>query len=354
MEKRCRESSNVKLARVSRPLVYEPPGGAVSEVIFPHALLDGIDRVLPPISGFVLTQTKDSPLAQVLIQSPKPDTPENATVLAVWTYGLGRTAVLTTDAGARWASSWADWADYDKFFSQLVRWLMRPTGDTGKFTISTQVRDGRGSSRRECVGQGRRVFEFLGDERIGARPGLETGAAEHASNGTRTIRRFVPSRGAGSYFVNVVPGAGAAPLRTGVTVPYSDEFRVRETNLALIELLASIEPRGGEPGQVTAPLDDQPSEELIDTNAFRGGLALARSIKDAWPWFVLTGCCIFLADIFVRRVSINLDWVGKAINKIRGEQTEKDAQVTARLDALKKNKEALGDSLERRRCERAI
>ena len=63
-------------------------------------------------------------------------------MLAVWTYGLGRTAALTTDAGARWASSWSDWGDYDKFYSQLVRWLMRPTGDTGKFTISTQVRDG--------------------------------------------------------------------------------------------------------------------------------------------------------------------------------------------------------------------
>ena len=86
--------------RVSRPLVYEPDGGAVPEVIFPHPLLDGVDRLLPPISGFVLTQTKESPLAQVLIQSPKPESPENATVLAVWTYGLGRTAVLTTDAGA--------------------------------------------------------------------------------------------------------------------------------------------------------------------------------------------------------------------------------------------------------------
>ena len=29
---------------------------------------------------FVLTQTKDSPLAQVIIQSPKPDAPENATM----------------------------------------------------------------------------------------------------------------------------------------------------------------------------------------------------------------------------------------------------------------------------------
>ena len=113
---------------------------------------NGIDRVLPPISGFVLTQTKDSPLAQVLIQSPKPDSPENATILAVWTYGLGRTAALTTDGGARWASSWTEWAGYEKFHSQLVRWLMRPTGDTGKFTIATKVEDGQVEVRQGGTG----------------------------------------------------------------------------------------------------------------------------------------------------------------------------------------------------------
>jgi hypothetical protein len=147
-----------------------------------------------------------------------------------------------------------------------------------------------------------------------------------------------------------VPGPAAAPLTTGVTVPYSEEFRVRETNQALIQALASVQPRGGEPGQITAPLDSQLSEELIDADAFRGGLALARSIRDAWPWFVLAGCCLFLGDVFVRRVAINLDWVGKAVKKIGGTTSEKDAAVTARLDALKKQKESRDDSLERRRA----
>ena len=37
------------------------------------------------------------------------------------------------------------------------------------------------------------------------------------------------------------------------------------------------------------------------------------------------------------------------MDKVRGEANEKDAAVTARLDALKKNKEALDDTLEKRR-----
>ena len=81
-----------------------------------------------------------------------------------------------------------------------------------------------------------------------------------------------------------------------------------------------------------------------------GGLALARSIRDAWPWFVLAGCCLFLVDVFVRRVAINFDWIGRALKKMRGTSTEKEATVTARLDALKKKKESLDDSLEKRRA----
>ena len=35
--------------------------------------------------------------------------------------------------------AWTGWDEYDRFFSQMVRWSMRPTGDTGKFTVATDV-----------------------------------------------------------------------------------------------------------------------------------------------------------------------------------------------------------------------
>ncbi|MGB7347126.1 MAG: VWA domain-containing protein [Pirellulaceae bacterium] len=335
--------------RVARPLVFEPPGGVVPEIVFPHALLEGVDPALPPIRGFVFTQTKDSPLAQVLIQSPKPDQPENATVLAVWPYGLGRTAVLTTDAGARWAGAWNDWPGYDKFYSQLVRWLMRPTGDNGKFSIATQVRDGEIQVVVNALAADDTFLNFLDMNASALDPNLEPIPLRmrQAAPG-RYIGSF-PVDGTGSYFINVIPGPGAAPLTTGVTVPYSSEYRVRETNQALIDSLASVTPKGGEAGQVTVPLDESASEELVDSNSFRGGLALARSIRDAWPWFVLTGCCLFLADVAVRRIAINFDWIGAGLKRLRGDSSVKDSAVTARLDALRKNKEAVDDSLERRR-----
>jgi uncharacterized membrane protein/Mg-chelatase subunit ChlD len=336
--------------RVAKPLVYEPPDGAFPEVVFPHPLLDGVDRVLPNINGFVLTQVKDSPLSQVLIQSPKPESPENATILAVWTYGLGRTAVLTTDSGARWAGDWNQWASYGKFYSQLVRWLMRPTGDTGKFTIATSSRDGQVQVVVNALSQDDAFLNFLDMNATALGPDLKPIPLrmKQAAPG-RYVGSFLGDQ-AGSYFVNVLPGPGQAPLTTGVTVPYSEEYRVRQSNEALMESLAMLKPEGGKAGVVTPPLRSRPSEELVGYDSFRSGLPLARSIRDAWPWFVLLGCVTFLGDVFVRRVSIDLGWMGTALEKIRGKTNERDATTTVRLDTLRKNKEALGESIERRRA----
>lgn len=336
--------------RISRPLVLEPEGGAIPEVIFPHAALDGIDRILPRIDGLVLTQTKDTPLAQVLIQSPKPDSPENATVLAVWPYGLGRTAVLTTDAGARWTKEWAQWDGFEKFHSQLVRWLMRPTGDNGSYSIATNFKDGEVEVVVNALEADDTFMNFLEMNASALGPDLDpvTLQMRQAAPG-RYVGTF-PADSAGSYFVNVVPEPGSAPLTTGVTVPYSEEYRVRDTNSELIDALASVTPRGGETGIVLPAIETRVPAELVAVNPFRAGLALARSIKDAWPWFVLVGCCLFLLDVFIRRVAINFSWLTSALKRLSGRDAEKNPEVSERLDALMRQKEALGETIEKRRA----
>lgn len=127
--------------RVSRGLIHEDSAGFAPEITFPHTILSGLDSPPPSLSGFVMTTPKSNPLVQTVMTSPVPIGQENP-LLAVWQYGLGRSAVLTTDAGERWATNWVAWPGYEKLFEQLVRWLMRPSGDTGKFNIATQFRDG--------------------------------------------------------------------------------------------------------------------------------------------------------------------------------------------------------------------
>ena len=102
----------------------------------------GIKEPLPPITGFVMTTVKENPLVEVA-SSRRSRRTANATILASWTYGLGRTVAFTTDAGQRWANAWTRWENYDKFFSQMIRWSMRPVNEEGKFSVATDVKDGK-------------------------------------------------------------------------------------------------------------------------------------------------------------------------------------------------------------------
>ena len=91
-------------------------------------------------SGTRRTRSSRSRTDLISLVSPVPSDEPNSSLLASWTYGLGKVVALTTDAGSRWASNWSSWPDYDKLFSQMVRWSMRPTGDQGKFVVASDVR----------------------------------------------------------------------------------------------------------------------------------------------------------------------------------------------------------------------
>lgn len=334
--------------RVARPLIYENETGFRPKVDYPHAILTGLDPVLPPLTGYVMSTPKDSPLVQQLLSSPLPTGQANP-VLSVWQYGLGRTAVLATDGGKRWSSSWSTWSGHEKFYSQLVRWLMRPTGDTGKFTIATQQRGGEVQVIVNALDKDDAYLNFLRLSGSVLDPELNPLPLEMRQTAPGRYVGSFRAEGSGSYFVNVVPEGEATMLATGLNVPFGDEFRVRELNDSLLQTLAAGQPRDGEAGRVTAPLADGDLQKPLLDNPFRGGLASAGTIQDIWPWLVLAACCLFLGDVFVRRVSIGVGWIATAWQAIRGDKS-KDAVAVQRLDTLLKNKERLASQQERERA----
>ena len=131
------------------------------------------------------------------------------------------------------------------------------------------------------------------------------------------------SSAAGSYMILVTPGAGQGMIRTGVNVGYSDEFRDRETNLPLLESLAKLSAKDGEPGKLLEPLPEIPADveklsfdSQLKVDPFRRDLPQAVASQDIWPWLVMLGSCLFLADVFVRRVQINLRMAGAAVGVV--------------------------------------
>jgi uncharacterized membrane protein len=340
--------------RVARPLVYEPPAPGVRPIVEnpDHEILRGVEQGTPAVTGFVLTTVKENPLVEVILRSPLPEKVDNSTLLAAWPYGAGKAVALTTDAGRRWTSDWTDWDGYDKLFSQMVRWAMRPTGDTGNFTVATDVRDGK---TQVVITAASADDEFLNNQSMTASavtPDMKTVPirVEQVAPG-RYVGEF-PSEMAGSYLIVVNTQDGKAPIRTGVNVGYSAEYRDNETNESLLESIAQIPAGGREPGQyVREGLADAVRAQRIADNPFRRDLPPALTNQPIWPWLVVAASCLFWTDVFIRRVQVNFTWLFVALARLRDYilRRQRPAEVPETMSRLRSRKQEIGEQIESRR-----
>jgi uncharacterized membrane protein len=214
-----------EVRRLARPLVFQREEGFRPRIVARHEIVQEISEP-PPITGFVLTSKKENPLVEVLMTSPVPSGDRNNTILASWTYGLGRAVAWTTDTGESsqgWARQWKDWPDYKKFFSKIVRWSMRPVDESQNFMVATDTSDGKVRVMINAWDKDDEFLDFLN----------MTGSVVGPDMGRRDIdvKQIAPGRylgefdaaDAGSYMILVNPGRGKAPIRTGINVPYCAE-----------------------------------------------------------------------------------------------------------------------------------
>ncbi len=337
--------------RVSRPLVAEPEGGVQPQIIYPHEIVQGLPRDLPDLRGYVLSTVKESELVEVSIRANRPYEPENQTILASWTFGLGRTAVFSSDVGKRWAGRWVEWAGYDQFFTQLVRWTMRPTKSDAKFTVAANYNGGQIEIVVNALTQNDEFLNFLDMSAVAVGPDLKPlpVVMRQAAPG-RYIGAFAADT-AGSYLLNVSPGPGMAPLTTGVAVPFSDEYRIRQTNMNNLKQIAQLEPSGGQSGSLTEPLESGSLSKVLALNTYRAGLPKARSMQDIWPWCVLIGALCLFMDVFVRRVSVDYAYPIKRLLAMRQPTvTAEDVARQQSLERLRGRKSVVSQEMDQQRA----
>ncbi|MFI4874040.1 MAG: glutamine amidotransferase, partial [Blastopirellula sp. JB062] len=295
--------------RLAQPLVKDRPGMVPLER-YPHEITQGIDG-FPAFDGYVMTTVKDNPLVDVALLAPDPaQHPENATLLASWTFGLGRTVAFTSDAGRRWTHQWTGWEGYDKFYTQMVRWAMRPSGDDNKFSIASEAKNGKVRVVVTALDPNDEFLNFLNISGSAVDPRMETRdfRLEQVAPG-RYVGEFDADE-SGSYFLSLLPGPGAAPLRTGVNVPYSAEFRQQFTNYNLLESLTELKPVGGEKGEmIRGKMELGRVDDLLEVDTFRHNLAKAISSQPIWPLLAVICAVAFFHDVFLRRVTIGLGWL---------------------------------------------
>lgn len=341
--------------RVARPLLFNEQ---FKPYILPaargHEMLQNIDDELPNLGGFVMTTVKENPLVEVLIRSPKPGEDSNSTILAAWTYGAGKTCAFTSNAGGTWAADWTGWDNYNKFYSQMIRWAMRPVNEEGKFTVATEVKDGKVRVVVTALKEDDEFLNFLNMSGVGADPDLKNVQLNMQQEAPgRYVGEFAADK-AGSYLLAINTGMGGAPLLTGITVPYSAEYRERESNEAVLRDLARTVPKGGEQGKlIEGPLDPASVPQLVRSHdSFRRTLERANSSQDIWPIFLMVAGVIFLGDVFVRRVQVNFDWIGPAAiwswNKVL--RREQALPADERMDRLRNLKATVSNQLDERRA----
>lgn len=340
---------------VSQPLIFERESGFSPQEAFPHEMLKGIEGTIPPITGYVLTNKKDNPLVETALISPvgpTAATEANRTILAGWTYGLGKSVALTTDAGKRWASDWTHWDDYDKLFSQIVRWSMRPSGDQGKFTVNTDLADGKVRVTVTALDKNDEFLNFLnmGGSVVGPdmKP-IDLKIRQTAPG--RYVGEFT-SPESGSYFLMLSPGAGMAPILSGVNVPYSPEYLDRETNEGLVKALASLVTKGSGPGELIEDRRGRGTEALLQFDPYRHNLMKASSSQDIWHLLMLAAAGLFFADVFVRRVQISFAWLPPLLAKVRDFVLRREAAPVPieTIERLRSRKAAIAQQIEAHRA----
>jgi Mg-chelatase subunit ChlD len=118
------------------------PLSASGEQYFPEVAmvsqaLQGIDEPqLPALGGYAYAKPKAG--ADVLLQVRRLE--RRDPLLAAWHYGLGHVAAFTASPGDD-AEQWAGWAEYSKFWSQLLHWAVREHTDD-EVAIGTRRADG--------------------------------------------------------------------------------------------------------------------------------------------------------------------------------------------------------------------
>lgn len=289
--------------------------------------LTGIDLdTLPTFGGYVITSEKEK-ADHFLSTDPSEDGEPSDPLLSSWHYGLGKSVAFTSDAGRRWTSSWVSWQQYRQFWSQTVRWVSRARSDD-RFRISRTREGDTGIVFIDAVDSEHRFLNGLDFEATVITPSRETRGANVRQVGPGRYRAEFPVDDRGVYLASLKYSRDGEDriYTTGVTIPYSPEYRKLSTNDALLARLASV--TGGK------VLDS----EVQDGDAaaiYRSGFEVTRDSTDLWRTLLFLAALLFFVDVFVRRVVVDYLEVARTAG----------SQVVARLRRRKTRQSAPDERL---------
>jgi hypothetical protein len=315
---------------VSQAFVYDKPFQPL--VAFRSGPTDRLPDPVKQLGGFVRTTPKNSPLVEIPIQTPK-IAEQEFPVLAYWHYGLGKGVAFTSDAGNPkfWSRDWAEAGVFGKFWEQVIEWSLRPT-ESNRLTMTAEDRKGTIRVTVEARDEENRLdssLQIRGSITVPAAAEDAPGRVQRLNFVQRNTGQYeaeVKAEEAGSYFITAQPfkmvkvkgrdgverevEEGMASVRSGITLSYSPEFEMLDTNVALLEKVARI--TGGK-------VYEDDDTELAKAAGAGGLFRPAPSDKSPlplWHWLVWITGLLLVADVALRRVAIDTSEVRRVLGEM--------------------------------------
>ncbi len=255
---------------------------------------------VPQLNAYIATTAKST--ATVALESEEGDP-----VLASWNYGLGKTVAFTSGSGA-WSGDFQSWAQWPDFWNRSVAEL-QPTFEEIPYSV---IRKEQGVYTVEDPTQSSAILTVAAVDEEGNDIPLQT---EPVAPGKVEVKLDADP---GLVFFSVSNENGAA-YKTGLTIPYGDEYRTAAANMPLLTALAE---RTG--GQVLGTLDE----------AFRDMPYTSGTVRPIQLWLLLAGMLLFFTDITLRRFGLP-----KLIQKRKAakEEDSSPAAIDQLIKAKKRN-----------------
>ena len=291
------------------------------------ALLKDI-TAFPKLYGYVLTSAKDDPRrCRVILRGP--DKEQLDPLLAVGQFGIGKTAVFTSDLSSNWGKDWVEWDKYQPFLKQLILRISR-TVKEGNLRMHTYYAGNYGVVSIEDFSP---KVEFLDMAAVVIGPGNKKVELKLHQEGLRHYAGKFPLWGKGRYeIVAATVNENSEERAIGsFVIPYSAEYlRFRSNPIALKEIAERTN------GTILKATTN--SEEIFPKER-----KTIQSSKPIFDLFLMVLMFLIPLDVGVRRIQFDL----YAVKSLFSSKRKKES--TATLGTLLQRKQQTADAIEEKK-----
>ncbi len=238
----------------------------------------------PLLLGYVVTKPKAG--SEVILATEKGDP-----LLVWWRTGLGMSAAFTSDAKSRWGAEWLTWPGFGKFWTQVMRQLMRRT-PPGALQLSITRHGNRSVLTVDAADAGGGFLNNGETEVLVTDPAMKTSRLPLKQSAPGRYTGELKTSAAGAWNLDFTirqDGQTIAQQSRAIVTGQPEELRLKPVNTTLLDQLASI----------TGGLSNAPADQVFLPSAQQ--VTRPRALK---PWLLSLAALLLIPDTAIRRLDL--------------------------------------------------